>query len=384
LKQDEKPWGMWQKALIFDTGTNFFILESNSIEAGKHQLKYRRIYMKIRVSVIMLTVVLLLSGSFSFAQAAAQENSTLAGNFNDITKHWSKDAVQNLLAKNAIPFNGGQFLPNKAIERSEFAMILYNALDIKIEYLREPNMADYFDDIKQDASYASAVIDLVTANVFERQGSFKPEETLTREEMVHYVMQAYKYKMGDSFPMIKIAPSTFTDTDQISFEYSGEVAMAQYDKLIAGNGNNLFQPKATATRAETVVVINRLSELLEDQKQQVTVTPEIVAKEDSIEMKITIKNNSTSDIYIENSSGQKFDFELLDGDKNAVYRWSADKSFTMALTTIKIEAGKTLEFSDTLSGDVYKTIQNKIVYMRGYITGTAGFIEAEGYEIQLQ
>ncbi|MBN7773828.1 S-layer homology domain-containing protein [Clostridium aminobutyricum] len=341
--------------------------------------------MKLRISVILMTVVLLILGSFSFAQAAVQGSEASAANFSDISKHWSKDAVQNLMMKKAIPFNGDQFFPNKAVERSEFAIMLHNALDIQIEYLMAPKITDYFDDVEQDAAYTSAVIDLVTANILEGKGSFKPDGTLTREEMIHFIMQAYKYKMGDDYALIKIAPATFADTDKISPEYSGEVARAQHYNLIAGDGSNLFNPQGTATRAETAVVINRLIELLDGQQsQKVTVTPEATVKDDSIVMKITLKNNSGKDVYIENTSGQKLDFELLDGDKNPLYRWSADKAFTLALMTTKVEAGETLEFSDTLSGEQYKAIKDKIVYMKGYIIGTADFINAEGYEIKIK
>ncbi|MPN29942.1 hypothetical protein SDC9_177399 [bioreactor metagenome] len=106
-------------------------------------------------------------------------------------------------------------------------------------------------------------------------------------------------------------------------------------------------------------------------------------KDDSIEMSIAIKNNTKNDVYMCNSSGQMFDFELLDADNNALYRWSADKAFIQMVSNTKIEAGKTLEFSDTLSGDTYNAIKDKVVYMRAYITGSADFINDEGYLIKL-
>lgn len=341
--------------------------------------------MKIRVSGIILAGVILLSSSFSFAQSTVQDKFIAAVKFNDISKHWSKDAVQNLLKKNAIPFNQDKFIPGKAIKRSEFAVMLHNALDINIAYLKAPDIKDYFNDVKQDAPYASAVIDLVTANIFDK-GSLKPDSALTREEMVHYVMRAYKYKMGDKYPMIKIGAATFKDADKITPEYSGEVAMAQHYKLISGSGNNMFQPKKAATRAETSVVVNKLVKLLEEQNRQVAVKPEATVKADSIEMKISIVNDTKKDVVINHTSGQKFDFALLDANKDVVYSWSADKSFVMMLTTTKIEAGKTVKFSDTLSGDAYKAVKDKVVYLKAYITGSSDnfAINPDGYVVKLK
>lgn len=339
--------------------------------------------MKTKFSGMILAGVLLIISSMSLAQAAVQD-STAAGKFNDIAEHWSKGAVHKLLEKNALLFNEDTFRPDMDIKRSEFAMMLRNALDIRMEYFVAPDIKDYFEDIEQNAPYASAVIDLVTANVFEKDGNFKPEGTLTREEMIHYIMQSYKYKMGDRYAMIKINPATFTDTDAITPEYSGEVARAQHDKLIFGNGDNRFEPKNAATRAEAAAVIDRLATLLEEQNQLVTVEPEAIVTDDLIEMKLIITNNTKNDVSIDYTSGQTFDFELLDADRNSLYRWSADKSFIQALSSTKLEAGKTLELSDTLSGDAYKAFKNKIVYMKGYITGVSDFINPEGYEIKLK
>jgi len=340
------------------------------------------ISMKKRILGI-LTAVLLLSCPISFAQAAVQGDNSLTTKFSDISEHWSKNAVEELLKKDAIPFEEDKFMPETAVKRSEFALMLHNALDLKIYYFVEPDIMDYFDDINQDASYASAVIDLVSANVFQSGGSFNPEGTMKREEMVHYIMQAYKYKMGDDYAMIKIGPPAFNDADNITAEYSGDISLAQHYGLILGTGDNMFEPKKAATRAEAAVIISKLTKLPEGQNLQVTVEPKAIVNDDSIEMKITVKNNSENDTSIINPTGQKFDFQLLDSDKNVLYTWSANKAFTQVFTTTNIEAGSALEFGDTLSGNEYKAIKDKIVYMKAYLTGNADFKNAEGYEIKL-
>ncbi len=341
--------------------------------------------MKRQLTGFILAGIILVSGSTAFAQTGS-EGVTKSIQRADWEMHWSKDAVQNLLLKDAIPFERDKFIPGMEIKRNEFAVMLQKALDIKINYFKAPDIKEYFDDVKQDAPYASAVIDLVTAGVFEGKGSFMPDGQMTREEMVNYLMLAYKFKMGDDFALIKIGAASFADADLISPEFSGAVARAQAYGFIAGSGNNKFNPKRATTRAEAASAINKLVMHFEKQEGVVTITPDAVKKDDSIEMKVKLTNKGKEPVVINHSSGQKFDFALLDADKNVLYRWSADKSFIAALTETTIEPGESVEFSDTLDGDTYKAIKDKIAYLTAFIAGSSDSIEidSEGYELQFK
>lgn len=342
--------------------------------------------MKKTISGVILAGVILLSSTFTFAQAAVQAEHTATVKFTDISKHWSNGAVQILIKKGAIPFDQDKFIPGKAITRSEFAEMLYKALDINIAYLKAPDIKDYFTDVKQDASYAQALIDLVTVNILDNKGeSFNPNATLTREEMIHYIMNAYKYEMGDSYALINIKPPFFKDDSEVTPIYSGEVGRAAHYKIISGSGKNLFHPKANATRAEAAMVINKLLDLLETQKPAVAIKTDATLKADSIEMKISIVNNSKKAITFNHSSGLKYDFVLLDSDRKELYRWSADKNFTMMLTSTVIEPGKSLDFSETLEGDQFKAIKDKIVYLKAFVVGNSdSFVSTEGNEVKLK
>ena len=333
--------------------------------------------MKKTISGAILAGVILLSSTFSFAQAAAQVEATTTARFTDISGHWADTAITKLTEKGAISFDQEKFTPSKAITRSEFAVMLHKALDIQI---------DYFDDVKQEATYATALIDLVTANIIDGKGNFKPESTLSREEMVHYIMNAYKYKMGDTFAYIKIKGGFFTDHNDIMPIYSGDVDLAAYSKLIVGAGKNLFHPKSIATRAEAAVVVSKLVSIVEKQNSDIEIKPSVSIKDDSLEMKVSITNNSKNSVIFNHSSGQKFDFVLLDSDKNIIYRWSDGRAFTMMLTSSSIEAGKSIEYSAILDGDQYKDIKDKIVYLNAYVIGSSDSfsINTEGYEIKLK
>lgn len=350
--------------------------------------------MKKTIAVFALVITFLLSNTFALATSAVQAKGTGTAKFTDMNRHWAEAAVQKLAEKGALPFNEDQFIPDKAVTRSEFVMMLHKALNIQIMYLKAPDINDYFTGVKQDAPYASALIDLVTANIIESGGIFKPGDTLTREEMIHYVMNAYKYKMGDRYRQIKINPPSFKDSDKINLVYSGDVARAAHYKLIVGSGKNLFTPKANTTRAQAAAVIEKLVNLLEKENiegtdqpsRKVVILPSAEFKEDSLKMKLSIINQSKNPVTFTHSSGMKYDFVLLDSDKKEIYRWSADKFFTMMVTNSVIEAGKSIEYNETLSGDVYKEIKDKIVYLKAYVIGSsdAFTINSEGYEIKIK
>ncbi|HEX2926521.1 MAG TPA: BsuPI-related putative proteinase inhibitor [Ruminiclostridium sp.] len=337
--------------------------------------------MKRTVSALILAGSIVLSSTFTFAQSADSSQSK----YNDIAGHWCNSAVQMLIEKNALPFTGDQFSPAKAITRGEFVSLLHDALDMKMEYFAAPKIKDYFDDVEQNAAYTSDLIDLVTAGVIVKGGKFNPGATITREEMIHYVMNAYKYEMGDKYALINIKPPFFKDDSEVTPEYGGEVGRAAHYKLIAGS-NGLFHPKVNATRGEAAVVVTKLVSLLEVQNPVVTVKPEAKMTDDSIEMKITLTNNSKSAVNYNHSSGQKYDFVLLDSNKKELYRWSSGKMFTMAMINSKIDAGESVVYTETLGGDQYKAIKDKIASMRAYVLGSSDKfnLNTEGYEVILK
>lgn len=345
--------------------------------------------MKKTISGIVLAGAVLLSSTTTFAQStvAVPISAVDTVKFIDITGHWAQSAVQKLIEKNAMPYSQDKFIPGKAITRSEFVEMLHDALDIEINYLKEPVASEYFDDVKQDTTYTMDLIDLVTAKIIDDEGrKFNSNETLSREMMIHYIMNTFKYELGDVFAYIKIKGGFFADHNQITPLYSGDVDLAAHYKLISGYGKSIFNPKANATRAEAAMVISKLVDYLEKEQLNVVIKPEASLKKDSLEMKISIANNSKRSINFEHSSGQKYDFVLLDADRKEIYRWSDGKAFTMMLTSSVIEPGKSIEYSYIMSGKEFEDIKDKAVYFKAYVLGSSDKfkINTDGYEVILK
>ena len=117
---------------------------------------------------------------------------------------------------------------------------------------------------------------------------------------------------------------------------------------------------------------------------QPAITPEAVAGADSITMSVMVRNDTKKAVTMQNASGQMYDFQLLDANLKVIYTWSADKQFIAAMSTTTIKAGQSVTYSETLSGKAYKAIADKAVYLRAYLTGKAGFINAGGYEAMIK
>jgi S-layer homology domain. len=339
--------------------------------------------MKKILLAAVIAIVLTLSSVASFAGTG--DVSVASGDkFTDISKHWAKDAINRVVDKSIFSDKDGKFYPNKAITRSEFALMLHKALGIKIEYFKATDINEFYSDVKNTDSYASDLYDLVIANIIDTKDKFRPTEALNRADMVHYIINSLEYKTGGNYSMIMIYPEPFKDDSDIKAEYKNDFVKAQVLKLVLGRGDKKFYAKSAATRAEAATVINRLLNLLEsyEQNEQVHVNPSFKIGTDSMELKLEITNNTKQTVTINHSSGQKYDFTLLDSEKKDIYRWSADKSFIQMLTATEIEPGKTVEFKENIQGDLFNTLKDKAVYMRAYIIGESNnfAVNADGYE----
>lgn len=322
----------------------------------------------------------------------AAEDPAAKAVFTDVSGHWAQDAVNRIVGKTMFHISDGKFQPDKPVARGEFATFLHEALGIRIMYLKATDIGEFFSDVKKEDSFAAALYDLAITGIVDDRGAFRPQDTLTREEMVHYIMNAYKHEMGEKFKQIKLSAEPFADSGSINIVYSGEVARAEHDGLIKRPANNKFYPKAPATRAQAVTTADRLLKRIGEEKADVSVVPSAGIKDGMVQMKLTITNHSDQKILIRHSSGQKFDFVLsvsgspADAAKKFLYKWSADRMFTMALTQTAVEPGKSVEFTAEAGKDIYDAIQGKTVYLRGYITGTSEdfAINPDGYEARIQ
>ncbi len=83
-------------------------------------------------------------------------------------------------------------------------------------------------------------------------GTFKPENNISRAEMVTLINKAYSLSAGIG--------TSFTDVPTSNWAYA-EVQKGVANGYVSGDGNGLFRPNSTITRAEAAVMLAKINSL---------------------------------------------------------------------------------------------------------------------------
>ena len=116
----------------------------------------------------------------------------------------------------------------------------------------------------------------------------------------------------------------------------------------------------------------------------VTVTPDARLFSTYMTMSLTINNNSEQEISIKSFFGLNYNFQLLDASGKVIYNLALDKSVSKSGAVTKIGPGKSVTWTQTVSGDAYKAIKNRVVSLRAYAFDEADFLNADGYVLKLK
>ncbi|MEK3768609.1 Ig-like domain-containing protein [Paenibacillus sp. FSL R5-0887] len=181
--------------------------------------------------------------------------------FSDVANHWAKEAVNDMGSRLVIEGTGsGQFTPDQAITRAEFAAIVVRGLGLEMEQAATP-----FSDVKTTDWYNSAINTAFTyqlINGFE-DGMFRPDEHITREQAMLIIAKAMKItalqtKLSVQSADVLLAP--FTDSSEVSNWAISGVTDTLQAGIIMGRSSKGLAPKDDMTRAEVAEIVKRLLE----------------------------------------------------------------------------------------------------------------------------
>lgn len=170
--------------------------------------------------------------------------------FNDIADvSWAIEAIADLTERGVLSGMGdGSFKPDDAVTREQFVKMIVTAFDMQA---RDNDMA--FSDVKHGDWYYDAVKAAYENGIIRGHGdSFGVGEGLTREDMAVIICNTLK-KLGISGE--ETAKPEFIDSAEISDYAKESVEYLKNTGVLKGNGNNDFNPKNVTTRAEASVVI---------------------------------------------------------------------------------------------------------------------------------
>jgi hypothetical protein len=146
----------------------------------------------------------------------------------------------------------------QATTRAEYcalATCLYETVTGETIELTEEDM-NVFADVKDDENIAKMYKIGVVNGVGENR--FAPNNNLTREQAAT-MLSRLAYAVGEP---LEAADPAFADNDKI-FDYAYEaVGQVQAAGIMQGKENNLFDPKGSYTREQSILTMNRLFDLV--------------------------------------------------------------------------------------------------------------------------
>jgi YVTN family beta-propeller protein len=181
--------------------------------------------------------------------------------FPDISTHWAKSDIEFLASKQIIEGRGREskiFAPEDKVTRAEFVTMLVRALNIS----NRGSSQTTFTDVDAGDWYYSSIMAASGIGLVEGRGngSFAPNDLVTREEIAALSTRALKYRNVKLETANSSVLAHFDDNSRISSWARDSAATAVKAGIIKGRSGNLFSPRAMTTRAESAVVLKRILE----------------------------------------------------------------------------------------------------------------------------
>ncbi|UUZ81306.1 cadherin-like beta sandwich domain-containing protein [Paenibacillus sp. P26] len=178
--------------------------------------------------------------------------------FPDVDSHWSKNIVNDMASRLIIKgMDENHFNPDTTVTRAQFAAIVVRALG-----LSEKGTTSLFKDVQANGWYAGAVARAVEYGIVSgyEDGTFRPENTITREEAFVIIARAMKltgYTTAVTEDEAAQQVASFQDRNDLQAWAQTAAALSIRSGLVEGD-NNKLKPKASITRAETAAMMYRL------------------------------------------------------------------------------------------------------------------------------
>ena len=164
---------------------------------------------------------------------------------------WAADAIRELSEKKIVNgYDDETFKPNNSITREEFVTIIVNAFGLKND-----GAASDFEDVSSNDWFYTYVSSAVGAGIVSgiSDNSFGTGMNITRQDVAVLVARALKAENG-------VSSESFADDEEISAYASDSVYFLKNAGIISGRDGNKFAPGDECTRAECAVIIKKALE----------------------------------------------------------------------------------------------------------------------------
>lgn len=179
--------------------------------------------------------------------------------FADMQGHWARNEAEKLASMLIFEGKGeGMFDPNARLTRAETATLLVRALGI-----RAAAQAVAISDIAGQW-YETTVSSAAAAGLVKgyEDGSFRPNEFVTREELAVILARAIAYDSGSARNAPENGSALLNDSGEVSKWATEGVQQMLSSGIMIGDNEGNFRPHQTATRAEMAIMLSRLLDKL--------------------------------------------------------------------------------------------------------------------------
>ncbi|WP_374711871.1 S-layer homology domain-containing protein [Symbiobacterium terraclitae] len=175
--------------------------------------------------------------------------------------HWARTEIQVMAARHiAGGDEAGLFHPDSPVTRAEFAALMVRALGLQRV---APEKSSFTDVASTDWFYGDVETAAAAGLIQGFAGQFRPQDQISRQEMAAVLARGLRRYQADLLPeAVEGLPAGLADRDEIASWAAADVALVYQLGLVKGRSETSYAPLATATRAEAVVILKRLLEVI--------------------------------------------------------------------------------------------------------------------------
>jgi len=203
--------------------------------------------LKVKSISIVLSLLLLVS---TLIPSLTLEVEASGSYFDVKASHDHHDTIMELSNRGVLRgFKDGSFQPEKAVTRGQAAKILAMSLDLDMKNVSNPG----FKDVTKSNEYFGPIAALVEKGIFsgKEDGTFQPNEKLTRAHMAKVISLAY------GLPIQELTSNPFKDVDENDTWYTNYLSGLIRHKITTGTTNTTYSPYEVVRRGQLASFVVR-------------------------------------------------------------------------------------------------------------------------------
>lgn len=178
--------------------------------------------------------------------------------FADIKAHWARETIEELAGKGIVSGYGDNFAPDDKLTRGQWCALIGRAFFSENKY----TYANQYNDVTENDFFSLFLKAMSDNNIMVgNDGMFMPAKNITREEIAKTAVELYKVKK-DVNNINADDLNTFSDADTVSAWAKIYVGQAVTLGILSGKSENSLCAADECTRAEAVVILKRIMDLV--------------------------------------------------------------------------------------------------------------------------